>query len=57
MYGTLTLDENGEIYRDPETGEPELINYDFDNTKIWTRKVDWKEQPQKFKAQSFDYDL
>ena len=39
MYGTLALDENGEVYRDPETGEPELINYDFDNTKIWTRKV------------------
>ena len=57
MYGTLALDENGEIYRDPETGEPELINYDFDNTKIWTRKVDWKEQPKKVKVQNFDYDL
>ena len=57
MYGTLALDENGEVYRDPETGEPELINYDFDNTKIWTRKVDWKEQPNKLRAQDFDYDF
>lgn len=40
-YGVLALDENGDPYIDPETGEPELINYNYDNCKIFTRKVDY----------------
>ncbi len=38
--GLLALDENGEPYIDPDTGEPEMIDYDYDNTKIWTRKLE-----------------
>lgn len=55
-YGVLALDDDGQPYIDPETGEPEMIDYDFDNTKIWSRKVDYKsfEQPTNTNV---DYDL
>lgn len=56
-YGVLALDENGEIYRDPETGEPEMIDYDYDNTKIFTREVDWGQFKQPVKPEDYDYDL
>lgn len=41
-HNVIALDEDGNPYIDPETGEPELIDYDYDNCKIWTREVEWK---------------
>ena len=38
--GLLALDENGQPYIDPDTGEPELIDYDYDECKIWTAKLE-----------------
>lgn len=56
-YGVLALDENGEVYIDPDTGKPEMIDYDFDNTKIWTREVEWGKFKQPAKTEDVDYDL
>lgn len=42
MYGVIALDEDGQPYIDPETGKPELVDYDFDNAKIWTREVEYR---------------
>ncbi len=56
-YGVLALDENGEVYVDPETGKPEMIDYDYDNCKIFTREVDWGKFQQPAKTEDYDYDL
>lgn len=55
-YGVLALDDNGQPYIDPETGEPEMIDYDFDSTKIWSREVEYK-QFEKPTNTNIDYNL
>lgn len=42
FYSTFALDEDGNPYINPETGEPELVNYNYDNCKICTREVTYK---------------
>lgn len=54
--GVLALDDNGQPYIDPETGEPEMIDYDFDKTKIWSREVEYKQFEQPLNT-NIDYDL
>jgi len=56
-YGTFALDEEGNPYINPETGEPELIDYNFDNCKIFTREVEWGKFKQPTKLEDYDYDL
>jgi hypothetical protein len=50
FYSSYALDEDGAPYIDPETGEPEIDNMNYDQAKIYTREVDWG----KFKTQSSD---
>lgn len=56
-YGAMALDDNGQPYIDPETGKPEIIDYDYDNCKIFTREVEWTKFKQPTKPENYDYDL
>lgn len=57
MYGKIALDSEGNPYINPDTGKPELIDYDYDNCKIFTREVDWGKFQQPVKPEDIDLDL
>jgi len=57
FYSTFALDENGMPYVNPETEELEMIDYNYDNCKIFTREVDWGKFKQPVKPEDYDYDL
>lgn len=44
LYGQIPVDENGNPYLD-EDGKPEMVDYDFDQAKMWSERIQYKEIP------------
>ncbi|MBO6088326.1 hypothetical protein J6P92_08295 [bacterium] len=43
FFNTFARDENGDVYIDENTNQPEQINYDFTDGEMVSRAVEWQE--------------